>query len=1332
MNLTRQQFQFWAGQQLQPELSIYNLINVFTIAGPVDSEHFQKAFQVLVAKTDALRTVIEEINGIPQQRVVTNLSYSIEYEDFSPDEEPQASFQTWLHERSQMIFDFEKRLFDSALIKISEDKFIWYLNVHHIISDGWSTLIIFRRVQELYQLSLEGRLTEAPEFPKFQDFITYEQAYENSAQYLDDKAYWERKLSQSIAPIPFYNNVLVKQTTKIQRVSRHLGHERTKILKDIAQQEIFATKTLNVSLFNILVAIFAAYLYRISGQQYLSIGTPFLNRPSRQFRETVGSFMHMAPLRVAISEDETFTSLVKKIQLESYETRQHQQYTVRNFQNSAYDVEFNYHNTSFSDFHGAPVCKEWIHPGHGEFSLSLHFWHLNPENFLLEFDFHNDIFNQGQQKQTIEHFLSVVDAFLADPGQCLSDIDLLSPAEKQHILEEFNQTQAPFPQGLCIHQLFEAQVERTPEAIAAIFEGRELTYRNLNAQANQLAHYLKQRGVRPEVLIGVCIERSVEALVALLGVLKAGGAYLPLDPTYPPGRLNFMLEDAQVSILLTKKKFLDLFPNRNVQVVCLDRDREFIAQESDDDLVNETTPDNLAYVIYTSGSTGIPKGVLALHRGAVNRFAWMWQRYPFELGEVCCQKTSLNFVDSVWEIFGPLLQGVPTVITADEVVKDPPRLIETLSADRVSRIVLVPSLLRVILEGKTDLQRQLSKLKYWVSSGEALPLELYQRFRELLPNGILINLYGSSEVAADVTCYDTRLLGTNQLSVPIGRPIANSQVYILDPHLQPVPIGVPGELYIGGVGLARGYLNRPALTAEKFIPHPFSDEPGARLYKTGDLARYLSGGDIEYLGRIDHQVKVRGYRIELGEIEATLRQHPSVRQTIVTAREGVPGDKRLVAYIAPYENQKPVVNELRHFLQTKLPAYMIPSMFVFLEGLPLTPNGKVNRQALPAPETAGLTQAATCVAPRNPIEEILAELWREVLRLEQVGIYEDFFELGGDSLLAASLFHKIEWRFGKKLPLATLFEAPTIAQIADILGQEDWSASWSSLVAIQPSGTNPPFFFVHAHGGNVVGYYDLARHLGPDQPFYGVQAQGLDGESAGKRRFEDMAAHYIEEIRTVQPRGPYFLGGWCLGGNVAFEMAQQLQAQGEEVALLAMVQSTHSSYPRYLPNITRFHRLIYRIIERIDLELSNFLEVETKAKWPYLVDRAKRAMTIIQVNMEKIITALLPQFQGYMGHSQAYALEALEEAHTEAYRNYEAKPYQGYVTLFRAKKQPLGIYPDPKLGWGELIEGGLEIHEAPGYRIGLLSEPRVRIVAEQLWACLEKAQNGQRHKNNSG
>ncbi|NIP26446.1 MAG: amino acid adenylation domain-containing protein [Phycisphaerae bacterium] len=1187
-------------------------------------------------------------------------------------------------------------------------------------------------MQELYQLSLEGCLMEAPEFPRFQDFITYEQAYENSAQYLDDKAYWERKLSQSITPIPFYNNVLIKQTTKIQRGSRHLGYERTKSLKDIAQQEIFAAKTLNVSLFNIFVAIFAAYLYRISGQQYLSIGTPFLNRPSRQFRETIGSFMHIAPLRIAISEDETFTSLTKKIQLESYETRQHQQYTVRNFQNSAYDVEFNYHNTSFSDFHGAPTCKEWVHPGHGEFSLSLHFWHLNPENFLLEFDFHNDIFNQEQQKQTIEHFLRVVDAFLADPDQRLSDIDLLSPAEKQHILGEFNQTQAAFPQDLCIHQLFEAQVERTPEAIAAVFEGRKVTYRNLNAQANQLAHYLKQQGVQPEVLVGVCIERSIEALVALLGVLKAGGAYLPLDPTYPPDRLSFMLEDAQVSILLTKKKFLDLFPNRNVQVVCLDRDWELIAQESDDNLVNETTADNLAYVIYTSGSTGIPKGVLALHRGAVNRFAWMWQQYPFEPGEVCCQKTSLNFVDSVWEIFGPLLQGVPTVIISDEVVKDPSRLIETLSAERVSRIVLVPSLLRVILEGETDLQSRLSKLKYWVSSGEALPLELCQRFQERLPNSILINLYGSSEIAADVTCYDLRLLGTDQLSVPIGRPIANSQVYILDAHLQPVPIGVPGELYVGGVGLARGYLNRPALTAEKFIPHSFSDEPGARLYKTGDLARYLPGGDIEYLGRMDHQVKIRGYRIELGEIEATLRQHSSVRQTIVTAPEGVAGDKRLVAYIVPYENQEPVINELRHFLQTKLPAYMVPPMFVFLESLPLTPNGKVNRQALPAPETVGLTQSATCVAPRNPIEEILVELWCEGLGLGQVGIYEDFFELGVDSLLAASLFHKIERRFDKKLPLATLFEAPTIAQIADILGQDDWSASWSSLVAIQPSGTNPPLFFVHAHGGNVVGYYDLARHLGPDQPFYGVQAQGLDGESAGKQRFEDMAAHYIEEIRTVQPRGPYFLGGWCLGGNVAFEMAQQLQAQGEEVALLAMVQSTHSSYPRYLPNITWFRRLIYRIIERIDLEVSNFLEVETKAKWPYLATRAKRAITIIQAKVEKIIAALLPQFQGHIVHSQAYTLETLKEAHAEAYRNYKAKPYQGYVMLFRAKKQPLGIYPDPKLGWGELIEGGLEIHEAPGYRIGLLSEPRVRIVAEQLRACLEKAQNGQRHEDNSG
>jgi amino acid adenylation domain-containing protein len=500
----------------------------------------------------------------------------------------------------------------------------------------------------------------------------------------------------------------------------------------------------------------------------------------------------------------------------------------------------------------------------------------------------------------------------------------LTEAERYQLLVEWNATQAAYPRDKCFHQLFEAQVERTPDAVAVVLENEHSTYRELNIKANQLAHYLQELGVGPEVLVGLCVERSLEMMVGLLGILKAGGAYVPLDPAYPQERLAFMLQDAQVAVLLTQEQLLKRLPKHTAKVICLDRGWEAIAQQSAENLAGSITGESLAYVLYTSGSTGKPKGVLGTHRASINRFTWMWNTYPFRPGEVCCQKTTLNFVDSIWEIFGPLLQGVRTVIIPDLMVKDPQQLLHILAAHSVTRVVLVPSLLRVLLDIRADLQNQLPHLKYWISSGEALPLGLAQRFLERMPQSLLINLYGSSEVAADVTCYEVRDC-KSLVRIPIGRPIANTQVYLLDPQLHPVPVEVPGELYIGGDGLARGYLNRPELTAERFLAHPFSDEPGARLYRTGDLASYRPDGNIEYLGRLDHQVKIRGFRVELGEIEAVLSQHPAVREAVVVAHEQEPGEKRLVAYVVLHRERAAATSELREQVMKALPVYMVPS-----------------------------------------------------------------------------------------------------------------------------------------------------------------------------------------------------------------------------------------------------------------------------------------------------------------------------------------------------------------------------------------------------------------------
>jgi amino acid adenylation domain-containing protein len=615
----------------------------------------------------------------------------------------------------------------------------------------------------------------------------------------------------------------------------------------------------------------------------------------------------------------------------------------------------------------------------------------------------------------------------------LATLPLVTAEERHQLLVEWNPVDVDYPDDRCLHEMFEAQVARTPDAVAVVYAGESLSYRELNCRVNQVARHLRALGVAPEVLVGLCTERSVEMVVGLLGILKAGGAYVPLDPAYPPERLAFMLEDAHVTVLLTQEHLVAGLPEHGAEVVCLDSGWRAIARHSDQNPLGGATADNLAYVLYTSGSTGSPKGVLGTHRAVLHVFAWMCQAFPFANQEAGCQKTSISFGDSIQELLGPLLQGMRIVLIPDDILKDLPQFVSMLAAHQVTRIILVPSLLRVLLDTYVDLESRLPRLKLWIASGENLSSELCQRFLERMPHCRLINLYGTSEASDQVTWYDTSGMRVELVGVPIGRPIANTQVYLLDRHLQPVPIGVPGELHIGGAGLTRGYLNRPELTAEKFIPHPFSNEPGARLYKTGDLARYLPDGHIEFLGRIDHQTKLRGFRIELGEIEAVLEQHPAIRQAVVLNREEAPGNMRLVAYLVADREAVPTVSALHRFLKHTLPDYMVPAAFVILDGLPLTPSGKVDRRALPAPAQIRPELEEALVAPRSATEEVVAGIWATVLGIEQVGVHDGFFDLGGHSLMAVQVMSRLRQALQMEVPLRALFDAPTVAGLAQYI-----------------------------------------------------------------------------------------------------------------------------------------------------------------------------------------------------------------------------------------------------------------------------------------------------------
>jgi amino acid adenylation domain-containing protein len=910
-------------------------------------------------------------------------------------------------------------------------------------------------------------------------------------------------------------------------------------------------------------------------------------------------------------------------------------------------------------------------------------------------------------------FETFLQGYIAEPHCPIARLPLLPEDERHQVLVEWNANHSGPSKYECIHHVFESQVARTPDEPAIIFDRETITYRDLNKRANQLARRLRKLGVGPESLVGICSTRSTDLVVGLLGILKAGGAYVPLDSSYPAERLSFIVEDTALQVIVSQEELLTKLPPHRAQVVCLDSDGEAISTEFDTDLGGGASSD-LAYLIYTSGSTGRPKGVAIEHRSAVALLEWAQTVFTTEELSGVLASTSICFDLSIFEIFVPLSCG-GKIILADNALHLP-----TLpAADKVTLVNTVPSAMTELLR-MNGLPKSVRTVNL---AGEPLKPALVDEIYGQSNVTRVFDLYGPSED----TTYSTFALRRPGTAETIGRPVSNTEAYILDKNLQPLPVGVPGELYLGGAGLARGYLNRPELTAERFIPNPFGTW-AKRLYRTGDLARYRSDGNLEYLGRIDQQVKIRGFRIELGEIESVINRHPSVRESVVVAHEDKSGAKNLAAYVVPRPGLVPTTLELREFLKEKLPQFMVPTFLTMLESLPLTPNGKLDRRALPEPEIKGADLCGTFVAPSNSIEQFLVKTWEEILKTQPIGVEDNFFELGGHSLLAVELFVRIESKYGKKIPLATLLQAPTIKKLASLLVETN-ELSLPALVPIQSNGSNPPFFCIHARGGNVLFYRDLAKRLGPDQPFYGLQMLGLDGKRPLQTRIEEMAAHYLKEIKEIQPEGPYLLGGASFGGTAAYEMAQQLLAQGEQVALLALFDTTGPDYPRPLPGTTRVRSRVYGLVRSFQHRVNSLKLLSAQERADFLrkqgsrirvktVRFAKRTSRNIAQRLPKKIRGLLFS----PATARPWALLETEKAITKALKHYVTRPYPGRLTLFRASKQPLGIYPDPTLGWGELVTGELVIHEVPGFHGTIVAEPHVRFLAEQLKACIEEAQ----------
>lgn len=948
------------------------------------------------------------------------------------------------------------------------------------------------------------------------------------------------------------------------------------------------------------------------------------------------------------------------------------------------------------------------------FPLEVHITSGNSAPFTLEFVYRADLFSKESVRRMASHYLTILESMAGYPDGRVGEIEILPAQERHQLFVEWNQPQTQFTDKT-IHQLFEAQVERTPEAAALSFAkagvagaAAQMTYRQLNRRANRLAHQLKSCGVGPDVFVGVCLERSLDMVVSLLAIFKAGGACVPLDPAYPAERLAFILQDTRAPVVLTQKGLAGLFPHATARMIHLDGSGLDGSADSERNLISKVRGENAAYVIYTSGSTGQPKGVVVPHHAIANHSIDCRAVYGLSARDHVLQFSSFNFDASLEQILPALISGANLVIRDAEVWST--REFANKLAEFQLTVADIPTAYwhQLASEWFTAGAVPPNNLRLVIVGGEALSPDKLALWQQTAMNKVrLINAYGPTEATITATSFEVPPRKNGEPPsprLPIGRPRGDRRAYVLDPLGRPVPIGIPGELHIGGTLLARGYHNRPELTAERFIANPFSDEADARLYKTGDLVRYLEDGNLEFLGRIDDQVKIRGFRIELGELESCLRAHPAVSEAVVLARENSDGDRRLVAYAA---SNGGVLDEreLRAHLRGRLPEYMLPSALVILERFPLLPSGKIDRRALPEP--AEQASGTEFLGPRDPLELQVQLLFERVLRRVPIGINVNFFELGGDSLQALELLVEIERATGKQLPLGTLYQSSTVETLARELRQRSENEEWSSLVPLQSGGPSAPFFLLHTTPGDILGYGNLVFRLGPDQPCFGFQSLGLKDPQLSHHTIEQMAEYYVTLLRGHQPRGPYYLGGWCYGGIVAVEMARLLKAQGQEVALLALLETV--AMPPAFPNWAYYrHRL------RCFLRMSPYRWLAyARAKIKYVHEsRIANRMRFRQVDP----TGAAAETRD----PRLVLLEHVYNANLQALDRYRSRYYDGKVVLFNAADKDPALIPDPRYGWVGLASE-IEIHEVPGNHDTMLTEPNVSVLARELSDGLRRA-----------
>lgn len=1299
------QQRLWFLAQLEPDNPSYNIPQILRLNGVLDVEALEQTINAIVARHESLRTTFNVRDGHPVQIVSGVHEFKLPFTDLEglPIEERENEARRLAIAEARRPFDLNRDLpLRAALVRIDDDDHWLFLTMHHIVSDGWSMGILTKELSKIYEAISTNQPIELPELPiQYADFAEWQREWLQGEVLDEQLGYWLNSLAGAPAELKLNTDRPrpANQTFQGSGVSSKLSPKLSRSLSEFSQRE-------GVTLFMTMLAAFQTLLFRYTGQEDIVVGTVIAGRNRVEIESLIGFFVNTLAMRTNVSGDPTFRELLGRVKEVTLGAHAHQDLPFEKLveelnpkrdasRSPIFQVMFGMQNAPRETLRlsGIKITRVPQASGTSKFDLTL-FINETPSGLACWLEYNTDLFDKETIARMLGHFETLLEGIVANPDERLSVLPLLTYAERQQLVVEWNDTETDYPQDQCINELYEVQVERNPDAIALVFEDEQLTYAQLNVRANQLAHFLRKRGVGPGEIVGICVERSAAMVIGILGILKAGGTYLPLDLAYPHERLAFMVEDAQARVLVTQERLLNQLPQHEAEVLCLDRDWKEIAQESEENPLSETTVEHLAYVIYTSGSTGKPKGVAVPHR-AVNRLVFNTNYVNLRPSDRVAQASNSSFDAATFEIWGALLQGARLVGITRDVALSPRDFAARIREQELSTIFLTTALFNQLA---TEVPGIFSSVRQVLFGGEAVDPRCVKGVLTNGPPERLLHVYGPTENTTFSTWYLVQDVPDGATTVPIGRAISNTQTYVLDRQLQLVPIGVPGELYIGGDGLARGYLNRPNLTTERFIPNAFSNTPGASLYKTGDLVRYLPDGNLEFLGRIDHQVKLRGYRIELGEIETTIREHAAVQDVVVTVRHSEE-NKSLVCYIVANSNDSALQHdkfaaELKSLLKKKLPDYMVPSYFVFLDRLPLAAGGKIDRLSLPAPDVRAQFEEFH-IAPRNDLELRLAHIWERLLGVQSVGIRDNFFDLGGHSLLAVRLVSEIEKELGQRLPLVSLFQGANIEYLAGLLRQDVDSLSWPTLVEIQSGGPNVPLFCVSHPNVNALGYRSLARHLGPDQPVFGLQGQypkDLEDKEYSQDAVDQIATEYLEALREIRPKGPYQFIGLCRGAHIAYEMARRLERDGQQVAMLGILdtwvmENTYSIF---------FH------LEHYAGRLIWLKGLGFRDQMSFVKRKAERALELF-------------------GETNPTPEEIAKRKHHDVYLpgpNFVPRIYDGRITVFRVKKQPRQRIRDQQLGWGKLARAGVEVHFIPGNHLNVLKEPQVQGLAAELKKCL--------------